>query len=275
MNQRVLSMILALALAGCATERPPTEPAAPATPSRVEAPSAAPDDAAIARTIAAMERSASDRAEDAWRQPATVLSFVQARPGMQVIDVLAAGGYYSELLARAVGPSGKVIAYNNPPYARFAGDQPAQRFGSGRLQNVAVLTAEVTELSLPANSLDAALFVLSYHDLYWRPADGGWERTDPAALLRTLHQALKPGGIVVVQDHAATAGSEPQVTADKLHRIDPERVKQDFAAAGFRLDAESDAFAHADDDLTKLVFDPAIRHRTHQFLYRFKKADGE
>jgi predicted methyltransferase len=190
---------------------------------------------------------------------------------MHIIDVFAAGGYYSELLARTVGPTGKVIAYNNPPYARFAGDKPAQRFGAGRLPNVESVMAEVTELSLPPNSLDAALFVLAYHDLYWRPAEGGWERTDPAVLLRTLHQALKPSGIVVVQDHAAAVGSEPRATADKLHRIDPERVKQDFAAAGFELEAQSDVFAHADDDLSKLVFDPAIRHRTQQFLFRFKK----
>lgn len=270
MKRRVSSIALTAVLVACASKPPPAEPTAPAAATRIEAPAATADDAAIARAIAALERSAADRAEDPWRQPATVLSFIQARPGMQVIDVFAAGGYYSELLARVAGPAGKVIAYNNPPYARFAGEKPAQRFGE-RLPNVEVTTAETTDLSLPANSLDAALFVLAYHDLYWRPAEGGWERTDPAALLRTLHQALKPGGVVVVQDHAAAPGSEPQATADKLHRIDPERVKQDFAAAGFQFDAQSDAFAHTDDDLSKLVFDPAVRHRTHQFLYRFKK----
>src|SRR5262245_24703580 len=207
MKGSVLSIVLASGLMACASTPPAQAPLPPpaATPV-VAAPSAAPDDAAIAQAIAALERSASDRAEDAWRQPAAVLSFIQARPGMRVIDVLAAGGYYSELLARVAGPTGKVIAYNNPPYARFAGEKPAQRFGSGRLPNVQSVTAEVPDLSLPATSLDAALFVLAYHDLYWRPADGGWERTDPAALLRTLHQALKPGGIVVVQDHAAAAG---------------------------------------------------------------------
>lgn len=269
-QRSVLSIGLACTLAACAS-KPPAAPPPPPIAARIEAPVAAPDDAAIALAIAATERSAADRAEDAWRQPATVLSFLQARPGMHVIDVFAAGGYYSELLARVAGPTGKVIAYNNPPYARFAGDKPAQRFGADRLPNVARVTAEVTDLSLPANSLDAALFVLSYHDLYWRPVEGGWEHTDPAALLRTLHQALKPGAVVVVLDHTAAPGSEPQATADKLHRIDPERVKQDFAAAGFHFDAASDAFAHTDDDLSKLVFDPAIRHRTQQFLFRFKQ----
>ena len=190
---------------------------------------------------------------------------------MQVIDVFAAGGYYSELLARVVGPSGKVIAYNNPPYAKFASKKPAERFGNGRLSNVQIMTAEVTDLSLPDDALDAALFVLAYHDLYWRPAEGGWEHTDPALLLRKLHAALKPGGVVVVLDHRAAAGSEPQVTADKLHRIDPQRVRDDFAAAGFVFDAQSNAFSHADDDLTRLVFEPAIRHRTDQFMFRFKK----
>lgn len=267
--QRLCSVaLLLLGLAACGT--PPVEHAAPAQPAAPAAPLGA-DAAAIAQAIASPARSAEDRAEDAWRQPATVLLFLQARPGMRVIDVFAAGGYYSELLARVAGTTGRVIAYNNPPYARFAGKKPAERFDDGRLPNVQSVTAEVTELSLPDNGLDAALFVLAYHDLYWRPAEGGWEHTDPALLLRKLYAALQPGGVVVVLDHAAAAGSEPQSTADRLHRIDPQRVRADFAAAGFELDAQSDAFAQGDDDLTRLIFDPSIRHRTHQFLYRFKK----
>jgi predicted methyltransferase len=164
-----------------------------------------------------------------------------------------------------------VIAYNNPPYAKYATEKDAHRFVKGRFPNVEVVTAEVPDLSLAPGSLDAALFVLSYHDLYWRPAEGGWEKTDPVLMLQKLHTALKPGGIVVVLDHVAKRGTDPKAVADELHRIDPDRVRADFAAAGFEFDAKSDAFAHPQDDLTKLVFDPAIRHKTDQFLYRFRK----
>jgi predicted methyltransferase len=269
MNQKLLAITCAVWLVACAG----SEATLSAGPPDSKQPQsvAKTNHAAIVRAIASPERSAEDRAEDAWRQPATVLDFLRVRPGMHVIDVFAGGGYYSELLARVVGPTGKVIAYNNPPYAKYGGTKPQERFSNGRLPHVQIVTAEVPDLSLPADTLDAALFVLAYHDVYWRPAEGGWEHTDPVLLLRKLHTALKPGGVVVVLDHRAAAGSEPRVTADKLHRIDPQRVRDDFAAAGFAFDGQSNAFAHADDDLTRLVFDTAIRHRTDQFLFRFKK----
>lgn len=269
MTHRHCVVLATIIVAGCATS--PEQPAAPPEALRAPMPLAAADMRAIATAIAAPERTTSDRAEDAWRQPAVVMNFMGVRPGMHIIDVLAAGGYYSELLARATGPQGKVIAYNNPPYARFAGKKPELRFADGRLPNVEQVTSEVPELSLTPNSLDAALFILSYHDLYWRPTEGGWEQTDAPTLLRALHRALKPNGVVVVQDHAAPAGSDVQRTADKLHRIDPERVKQDFAAAGFRFDDANEAFAHPNDDLATPVFDPAVRRQTQQFLFRFVK----
>jgi predicted methyltransferase len=112
---------------------------------------------------------------------------------------------------------------------------------------------------------------MSYHDLYWRPADGSWPATDPMQLLAVLHAALKPGGVVVVQDHVATAGGDAIAIVDKLHRIDPEVVRRDFKAAGFALETESPMFAHPDDDHAKGVFDPAVRGRTDQFLFKFRR----
>jgi predicted methyltransferase len=112
---------------------------------------------------------------------------------------------------------------------------------------------------------------MSYHDLYWRPKDGSWPATDPNVLLAALHAALRPGGVVVVQDHVAIAGSDPYETVDKLHRIDPAVVRRDFERAGFVLDGTSNLLAHPDDDHTKLVFDPAIQGRTDQFVHRYRK----
>jgi len=113
--------------------------------------------------------------------------------------------------------------------------------------------------------------VMSYHDLYWRPVDGSWPPTDPAQLLAKLHTALKPGGVIVVQDHVASAGGDTAAVVDSLHRIDPAVVKRDFTAAGFKLDAESPILAHPDDDHTVLVFDERIRGQTDQFVFRFRK----
>ena len=225
----------------------------------------------VAAAIGSSERPADDRGHDATRQPATLLGFLGARPGWRIVDVFSAGGYYTELLSRIVGPTGEVIAYNNPPYAGFASKEIAARYAGNRLSNVRQITAEVDELTLAPGSLDAAIFVMCYHDLYWRPADGSWKRTDPKVMLSKLRAALKDDGVVVVQDHVANPGGDTSEIVDKLHRIDPATVRRDFEAAGFRLDGESAAFAHEGDDHTKLVFDPAVRGKTDQFIYRFRK----
>jgi predicted methyltransferase len=90
-------------------------------------------------------------------------------------------------------------------------------------------------------------------------------------LLAKLYAALKPGGMVVVQDHVATPGGDPAKVVDSLHRIDPALVKRDFEKAGFVFDGESSLLAHPEDDHSKLVYDDAIRGRTDQFLFRFRK----
>ncbi len=152
---------------------------------------------------------------------AEVLAFLGVAPGMRVADMFSASGYYTELLARTVGVKGQVIAYNNPPYAKFAEKGIATRYADGRLGNVRQITAEVGDLQLAPASIDAALFVMSYHDAYWRPEDGSWNKTDPAELLKRLFAGLKPGGVVVVQDHVASAGGDVAKVVDTLHRIDP------------------------------------------------------
>ena len=255
---KAVLLLVAVLCAGC-TGQPSTQ--APAGP----------DQAAIASALASPDRIATDAAQDERRQSQAVLTFVGVRPGMKVIDVFAAGGYYTELLSRIVGPGGKVIAYNNPPYAKFAEKAIAARYAGNRLANVEQVTTDIGSLSLTPASLDAAIFIMSYHDLYWRPKDGGWPPTDPAQLLAKLHAALVPGGVVVVQDHVASPGGDVHEVVDKLHRIDPAVVKADFAKAGFVLDGESGVLAHPADDHTKLVFDPSIQGQTDQFVYRFRK----
>jgi predicted methyltransferase len=170
-----------------------------------------------------------------------------------------------------VGERGEVIAYNNAAYARFAAKGIATRYTGDRLPNVRQLTVEVEELELAPRSLDAVFFVMSYHDLYWRPLDRSWLPTDPALMLRKLHAALKVGGVVVVQDHVAAPGADTAAVVDRLHRIDPAVVRGDFERAGFAFEAASPMLAHPDDDHTRQVFDPDIRGRTDQFVFRFRR----
>jgi predicted methyltransferase len=226
---------------------------------------------AIDSAIASPDRPEADRAQDERRKAREFLEFAGIEPGMRVLDAFAASGYYTELLSRIVGPGGGVIAYNNPAYARFAAKGIEARYAGDRLPNVQQVTAEVDQLVLPPRSLDAVIFVMSFHDMYWRPADGSWARTDPMQMLRKLHAALKVGGVVIVQDHVAAPGGDTAEVVDKLHRIDPEVVRRDFKAAGFALEAESPMLAHPDDDHTKGVFDPAVRGRTDQFLFKFRR----
>lgn len=239
--------------------------------SAAQARAAKPDAAAITASISSPERPQADRERDAWAKPQAVLTLLGARPGMQVIDYLAGDGYYSELLARIVAPKGQVIVYNNGGYASFVGQKLAKRFEGRRVPNTLLKVAEIAELKLPANSLDAALFVMSYHDVYFTVPGASGPMGDAAQMVGALFTALKRGGVVVVQDHIATAGSDPADSVQKLHRIDPEAVKRTFEQAGFKLEAQDDTFRNPQDDHSKLVFDPSIRHKTDQFLYRFRK----
>jgi len=275
LSTAVSSLLIACALAACGPSQqnaqqnaaPAVSNEKPATPAPAAAP--ATDTAAIQAALSDPNRLAGDAEEDAWRKAPEVLSFLGVQPGMHVIDYLSGGGYYSELLASIVGPQGQVIAYNNPAYAKYSSEKVAQRYAGNRLPNVTQTTSPPEQLDLPPGSLDAALFVQSYHDLHWVSKD--WEPTDPAQSLAQLVPALKPGAVVVVVDHVANAGGDPAKTVDALHRIDPALVKREFEAAGLVFDAESPMFSNPADDHSKAVFDPSIRHKTDQFVYRFKK----
>lgn len=266
-----------LTVAACQKAPTPEQPAAEQPPAAA-APAAAStagltdeQKTVIHDAIGSPDRLPGDMDEDSWRKPSEVLTFLEVKPGMSVVDYLSAGGYYTELLSRIVGSNGKVTAYNNPEYLKFSGEKPNQRYGNGRLPNVAQLTTTPEAAPFEPNSVDAALFVMSYHDLHWKAKDGSWPKTDPAQALARLVPALKPGATVVVLDHVAVAGADPDVSVDALHRMDPAIIKREFEAAGLTFDAASKAFANAEDDHTKPVFDKAIRHKTDQVLYRFKK----
>ena len=225
-------------------------------------------DAAIAS-----ERMPTDRVEDAWRKPSDVLHFLEVAPGQSTLDFFAGPGYYSELLSRIVGPTGSVLVYNDALYTQAAHHDLMLRLGRGRLPNAKALNEPANYLRLKPESLDRVLFVLVYHDIYWRPREAPEPLGDAKRVLAILHKALKPNGLVVVVDHVAQNTSRDGVTdiASRLHRIDPKIVREDFEQAGFEFVGESDVLRHTDDDHTKSVFGPTVRHRTDQFIYKFRK----
>jgi predicted methyltransferase len=202
-----------------------------------------------------------------------VLEFLGLTPGMRVLDMNAASGYYAELLARIVGPSGHVIAHNHPgARTTLPPADVERRYGGNRLPNVEQLFAPHNGIALPAGSLDFVLMSTVYHDTYWHSPAVDWGPIDRAALLRSLHDALASGGAVGVIDHFAAAGTDPKISAVATHRIDRAVVIRDFRAAGFELAAESDALRNPADDLAKSVFDHAVLGKTDRFVLRFRSA---
>jgi predicted methyltransferase len=228
---------------------------------------AAPDYAAA---VAASDRPADDVKLDASRKPAELLAFMGLKRGDRALDLFTGGGYYAEIMARAVGPTGHVTAWEP---ANFFNDKAKEGWAAlhGRVANTSLLVSSANSISLPPAAFDFAMIHLNYHDTYWESAKYNFPRVDPDAVLRSLYQAMKPGGTVAVVDHVANPGGDTRAVVDKLHRIDPAVVKADFERAGFVLDGQSDMFRNPADDHSKLVFDPSIRGNTDRFAYRFRK----
>jgi predicted methyltransferase len=217
---------------------------------------------AIAKALADPAR-ADQASDDARRHAADLLAFSGVKPGWQVVDFLPGQGYWTRIFTGVVGPAGHVYAL----WPSAAGDRAKATVDSlnGRkLGNVtAAVDAGLITLDKP---VDLVWTVENYHDL---PNDG---RGEPAlnAFNAAVFKALKPGGIYVVVDHVAPAGSGLTDTGT-LHRIDPAIVKKQVLAAGFTFVGESKALANPKDDHTLKVFDPAIRGHTDQFAYKFRK----
>ena len=226
--------------------------------------------AAPADMLAASGRPAEMVALDAGRKPAEVLAHSLIRPGARVMDVMAGQGYYTELLARHVGPRGRVFAIEPVNYMEDAKTVAAWDALKQRKANVELIVGAPGDTAMP-EKLDAAFYHLTYHDLYWQSEKYKYPRTDVDAYNARLFQALKPGGVVIIIDHHGVPGMDSRVQADKTHRIDAEVVKADMARAGFRFAGSVLILEIAGDDPKMLVFDPGLRGRTSRFYYRFVK----
>jgi predicted methyltransferase len=226
----------------------------------------------LAAALGDTARPAEDRARDATSKPAEVLAFLGVAPGMTVLDMNAATGWYTEILARAVGPTGHVIAHNHTGARVLPAEAFEARYGGNRLPNVAQVFVRHNDLRLPAGSVDVVLMSMVYHDTYWHDDGVEWGPIDRQTLLLWLLDALKPGGVVGVVDHYAAAGADPFESALAVHRIDPAVVQRDFGAAGFEPAGESGVLRSTTDDYSLSVFDDAVVGRTDRFVLRFRKS---
>jgi predicted methyltransferase len=210
----------------------------------------------------AWSQSAEPMVDPALKAP-EVIDFIGLKKGDKVADIVA--GRLTASLAQAVGPSGQVYAVETAEVVKVHPDALAHMKALASQSPNVVVSAEPISSALPSG-LDAVLIRQNYHDLY----DKFMGPADVPAFNKAVFAALKPGGVYVILDHAAMAGSGVSAT-ETLHRIDPARVKTDVLAAGFKLDAASSILANKADDHTKNVFDPSVRGHTDQFLFRFKK----
>jgi predicted methyltransferase len=199
-----------------------------------ETPESANPEDAIARALAATDRSAEDRALDAQRKPDELLKFFGVTPGQRVAELAAGRGYTAELLARVVGPEGKVYAQNSPfILQKFAEGPWSERLKTPAMKNVVRVDSEFdAPLPQEASNLDAVFLILFYHDTVWF-------KTDRAKMNQAIFAALKPGGIYAVVDHSAKEG-EGVTVAESLHRIEESVLRAEIEAAGFELAAEGE-----------------------------------
>ena len=225
---------------------------------------------AITQLLADPARPERQRAADALRKPAEILALFRLQPGQRVMDVSAGRGYYTRLLAAAVGPSGKVYGHSTEGLIAVDKLQPDWDAVRAAHPNVELIVGIPGKMKLPGK-LDRVLFHLAFHDLWWEDVAYRIPRMNPHKFLMQLNAAMTPGGLVLVVDHAANPGADPRLETMARHRVDPAVVRAEMTSAGFALEAQSTLLANPVDDRSKLVYDPAIRGQTDRFILLFRK----
>jgi len=233
-------------------------------------PRALAEPADVASAVAATDRSSDMRKGDEARKPVEILSFLGLKKGDQALDLFGSNAYWGLIMARAVGPTGSVDAWEAE---NFVGAKTEDTWAKlhGSVPNLSLLHSPAATIQLPESKYDFVMFNLNYHDLYWESDEYKFPRMDPKPFVRALYRSMKPGATLAVIDHVASPGGSTRDVAQRLHRIDPATVRRDFEAAGFRFDAESPLLRNPADNHKLEVFDPAIRFRTDRIVYRFRK----
>jgi predicted methyltransferase len=220
-----------------------------------------PDYAAL---IAAPDRSAADRATDGRREPLKALALIGVRPGMKVLDMGAGAGYSTELMARAVGPTG-VVYGQNPPDQGERGKAAFEARTKTPAGKPIIGVSRPFDDPLPAevSNLDLVTFLFFYHDTTYMGVDR-------AKMNAKLFAALKPGGFLVIADHSAAAGAGATV-GKSLHRIEESLLRREVEAAGFKLVGEGDFWRHPEDTRDFTTQPPT--KPADEFVLKFQKPE--
>ncbi len=238
-----MRFLAVLLLAGCATTQAPT-----VSPER------------IAAIVASPDRSDADRTNDIRRKPAEMLSFIGVREGMVALDISAAGGYTTELLARAVGP-GRVYGQTRAPDPRQRLAERAKNPAAGNIIAVVRPFESPAPTELESNALDLVTLMFNYHDF-------GFMGVDRDQMNRAVFAALKPGGLYIVADHSGRPGTG--ISESKtLHRIEEAFLRKEVEAAGFKLVGEGGFLRNPNDPRDRETPEPA--QPKDEFVLKFTK----
>jgi len=234
-------------------------------------------DAQIAAVVGSPDRTAADRENDRRRKPEQILGFIGLRPGMVALDVVAGGGYTTELLARGLGPTGKVYAQASPRDPSRPVPAGARAPGAGVLDREARLTAAKVPAApitlalqrvvdpvppeLASGKLDVVTLMFNYHDL--GPLGDG-----RAQMNRAIFAALKPGGVYIVADHSGRPGTGISESTT-LHRIEEAFLRSEVEAAGFKLVASGAFLRNPADPRDKETPEPSMPK--DEFILKFVK----
>lgn len=218
-----------------------------------------------AAIVAAPDRSDADRQTDKRRDPAKLLAFTGVKSGMTVLDMGAGGGYSTELIARAVGPTGKVYAQDEAPVNGRANAAFEARAKTPAMKNVVRAIRSYNDPAPPEakGKLDLITFFFAYHDTTYMPVDR-------AAMDRSMFAALKPGGYLIIADHAAKPEDDAKV-GKTYHRIAEDSVKKEIEAAGFKLVGHADFLRNPADTHDFIVFRSKIP--IDNFILKFQKPE--
>jgi predicted methyltransferase len=191
-----------------------------------------------------------------------MLAFAGVRPGDRIVELIPGAGYYTRILARAVGPRGHVYTVVTPGFSQRPGAMDRLRATAGGYPNVEIIVSDLGALTM-AQPVDLVWTSENYHDLHNGPT------ANVAAVNRAVFGVLRSGGIYYVEDHSAP-GTGTNVTGT-LHRIDPQAARDEIAAAGFTPAGESSLLANSADPHTARSNDPSISGHTDKFAIRFRR----
>ncbi|OOG47107.1 class I SAM-dependent methyltransferase [Rhodanobacter sp. C01] len=230
----------------------------------------------VSTAVADSARPAADTQRDATRKPAELVAFAGIKPGDRVADVMPGSGYFTRIFSKVVGAQGHVYAIvpESIAKARPQALDPIKAIAADAAYRNTTLEVQPYDRLGAPSSLDVVWTSQNYHDVYGAVsvfAVSGISGPDEAAKLdAAAFEALKPGGVYMVVDHAAKPGSGGQ-DAHTLHRIDPATVIAQVQAAGFVLEARSDLLSNPQDAHDKVIFAPEIKGRTDKFVLKFRK----